>query len=186
MNLDKYTQNAQGAIMDCQNIAIEEGHQQLDGEHLHLALVMQQDGLIPKLLKFMEINVGAVIGDLQQEMEKLPKVTGGADNMYSSRRLSQLLMKAEKIAADFKDEYVSVEHMYLALLEEKGTPSSKIFKKYGITKNKFLEALEKVRGKPAGNQPEPGRKLRRAEQIRAGSGGNGKGRQAGSGHRPRQ
>ena len=146
MNLDKYTQNAQGAIMDCQNIAIEEGHQQLDGEHLHLALVMQQDGLIPKLLKFMEINVGAVIGDLQQEMEKLPKVTGGADNMYSSRRLSQLLMKAEKIAADFKDEYVSVEHMYLALLEEKGTPSSKIFKKYGITKNKFLEALEKVRG----------------------------------------
>ena len=56
MNLDKYTQNAQGAIMDCQNIAIEEGHQQLDGEHLHLALVMQQDGLIPKLLKFMEIK----------------------------------------------------------------------------------------------------------------------------------
>lgn len=146
MNLEKYTQNAQGAIMDCQNIAIEEGHQQLDGEHLHLALVMQQDGLIPKLLKFMEINVGAVIGDLEEEMEKLPKVTGGADNMYSSRRLSQILMKAEKIAEDFKDEYVSVEHMYLALLEEKGTPSSKIFKKYGISKNKFLEALEKVRG----------------------------------------
>lgn len=146
MNLEKYTQNAQGAIMDCQNIAIEEGHQQLDGEHLHLALVMQQDGLIPKLLKFMEINVGAVIGDLQEEMEKLPKVTGGADNMYSSRRLSQILMKAEKIAGDFKDEYVSVEHMYLALLEEKGTPSSKLFKKYNITKNRFLEALEKVRG----------------------------------------
>ena len=146
MNLEKYTQNAQGAIMDCQNIAIEEGHQQLEAEHLHLALIMQQDGLIPKLLKFMEINVGAVIGDLEEEMEKLPKVTGGADNMYSSRRLSQILMKAEKIAEEFKDEYVSVEHMYLALLEEKGTPSSKIFKKYGITKNKFLEALEKVRG----------------------------------------
>ncbi|NBI64104.1 ATP-dependent chaperone ClpB [Clostridiales bacterium] len=146
MNLEKYTQNAQGAIMDCQNIAIEEGHQQLDGEHLHLALIMQQDGLIPKLLKFMEINVGAVIGDLQEEMEKLPKVTGGADSMYSSRRLSQLLMKAEKVAGEFKDEYVSVEHMYLALLEEKGSPSSKIFKKYGITKNRFLEALEKVRG----------------------------------------
>ncbi|MCI8647277.1 MAG: ATP-dependent chaperone ClpB [Firmicutes bacterium] len=146
MNLEKYTQNAQGAIMDCQNIAIEEGHQQLDGEHLHLALIMQQDGLIPKLLKFMEINVGAVIGDLQEEMEKLPKVTGGADSMYSSRRLSQLLLKAEKIAGDFKDEYVSVEHMYLALLEEKGTPSSKLFKKYNITKNRFLEALEKVRG----------------------------------------
>ncbi len=147
MNLDKYTQNAQGAIIDCQNLALEEGHQQLDGEHLHLALVMQQDGLIPKLLKFMEINVGAVIGDLEGELEKLPKVTGAAaDSMYASRRLSQLLLRAEKIAEEFKDEYVSVEHMYLALLEEKGTPSSAIFRKYNIGKNRFLEALEKVRG----------------------------------------
>ncbi len=147
MNLDKYTQNAQGAIIDCQNIAIEEGHQQLDGEHLHLALVMQQDGLIPKLLKFMNINVGALIGDLEAELEKLPRVTGAAaDNMYASRRLSQLLLRAEKIAGEFKDEYVSVEHMYLALLEEKGTPSSALFRKYNIGKNSFLEALEKVRG----------------------------------------
>ena len=74
MNLDKYTQNAQGAIIDCQNIAIEEGHQQLDCEHLHLALLLQQDGLIPKLLKFMNVNTGAVIGDLEDEIEKLPKV----------------------------------------------------------------------------------------------------------------
>lgn len=146
MNLEKYTQNAQGAIMDCQNIAIEEGNQQLEGEHLHLALLMQRDGLIPKLLKFMEINVGAVIGDLEEEVERLPKVSGSADNMYASRRLSQILLKGEKIAGEFKDEYVSVEHLYLALLEEKGTPSSKILKKYNITKNKFLEALEKVRG----------------------------------------
>lgn len=146
MNLEKYTQNAQGAIMDCQNIAIEEGNQQLEGEHLHLALLMQRDGLIPKLLKFMEINVGAVIGDLEEEVERLPKVSGSADNMYASRRLSQILLKGEKIAGEFKDEYVSVEHLYLALLEEKGTPSSKIFRKYNITKNKFLEALEKVRG----------------------------------------
>ena len=147
MNLDKYTQNAQGAIIDCQNIAIEEGHQQLDGEHLHLALIMQQDGLIPKLLKFMNINVGALIGDLEAELEKLPRVTGAAaDNMYASRRLSQLLLRAEKIAGEFKDEYVSVEHMYLALLEEKGTPSSALFRKYNIGKNSFLEALEKVRG----------------------------------------
>ena len=136
MNLDKYTQNAQGAIIDCQNIAIEEGHQQLDGEHLHLALVMQQDGLIPKLLKFMNINVGALIGDLEADLQRLPKVTGAAaDNMYASRRLSQLLLRAEKIAGEFKDEYVSVEHMYLALLEEKSTPSSALFRKYNIGKN---------------------------------------------------
>ncbi len=132
--------------MDCQNIAISEGHQMLDGEHLHMALLMQKDGLIPKLLKYMNVDTTAVIADVQEALEKLPKVSGNADNMYSSRRLSQLLMRAEKIAEEFKDEYVSVEHLYLALLEEKGTPSAKIFAKYNINKNKFLEALSKVRG----------------------------------------
>ena len=146
MNIEKYTQNAQSAIIDCQNIAIEEGHQQIDGEHLHLALLMQKDGLIPKLLKYMNVDATAMIADVEEELEKLPKVSGNADNMYSSRRLSQLLMRAEKIAEEFKDEYVSVEHLYLALLEEKGTPSAKIFAKYNINKNKFLEALSKVRG----------------------------------------
>ncbi len=132
--------------MDCQNIAISEGHQMLDGEHLHMALLMQKDGLIPKLLKYMSLDPTAVIADVEEQLEKLPKVSGAADNMYSSRRLSQLLMRAEKVAEEFKDEYVSVEHIYIALLEEKGTPSAKIFAKYGITKNKFLEALSKVRG----------------------------------------
>lgn len=146
MNIEKYTQNAQQAIMDCQNIAISEGHQMLDGEHLHLALMMQKDGLIPKLIKFMNLDPTSIIADLQEEMEKLPKVSGSADNMYSSRRLSQILMRAEKIADEFKDEYVSVEHLYLALLEERGTPSAKIFSKFGIDKNKFLDALSKVRG----------------------------------------
>lgn len=146
MNIERFTQNAQSAIMDCQNIAISEGHQVLDGEHLHLALLMQKDGLIPKLLNYMEVDVTGIIGDLEEEMEKLPKVSGGGDNIYSSRRLNQLLIQAEKNADNFKDEYVSVEHIYMALLEEKGTPSAKIFAKHNITKNGFLEALSKVRG----------------------------------------
>ena len=146
MNIEKFTQNAQQAIMDCQNIAISEGHQMLDGEHLHLALLQQTDGLIPKLLKFMEVDPHLIIADLEEEMEKLPKVSGGGDNIYSSRRLSTILMNAEKNAESFKDEYVSVEHIYLALLDEKGTPSAKIFAKYRIDRNKFLEALSKVRG----------------------------------------
>ena len=146
MNIEKFTQNAQQAIMDCQNIAISEGHQMLDGEHLHLALLQQTDGLIPKLLKFMEVDPHLIIADLEEEMEKLPKVSGGGDNIYSSRRLSTILMNAEKNAESFKDEYVSVEHIYLALLDERGTPSAKIFAKYHIDRNKFLEALSKVRG----------------------------------------
>ena len=146
MNIERLTQNAQQAIMDCQNIAISEGHQMLDGEHLHLALLMQKDGLIPKLVKYMEVDPNHIIGNLEEEMEKLPKVSGNADNIYSTRRLNQILVNAEKKADQFKDEYVSVEHLYLALLDEKGTPSSKLFVKYGITKEKFLDALSKVRG----------------------------------------
>ncbi len=146
MNIDKYTQNAQGAIIDCQNIAIEEGHQQIDGEHLHLALLMQKDGLIPKLLKFMEVNTGEIIGALQAEIDKLPKVSGSAENMYSTRRLQQIFLNAEKKADKLKDEYVSVEHLYMALLDERNTPSAAIFKRYNVNKDKFLDALNKVRG----------------------------------------
>ena len=146
MNIEKYTQNAQSAIIDCQNIAIEEGHQQIDGEHLHLALLMQKDGLIPKLLKFMEVNTGELIGALESEIDKLPKVSGSAENMYSTRRLQQIFLNAEKKAEKMKDEYISVEHLYLALLDERNTPSAAIFKRYGINKEKFLDALNKVRG----------------------------------------
>ena len=147
MNIEKFTQNAQGAVVDCQNIAISMGHQTLDGEHLHLALLQQRDGLIGKLLAYMNVNVQAIASDVQAELDKLPRVSGGAaDGLYASRRFNQLLMAAEQKAEQFKDEYVSVEHIYLALLEERGTPGSKIFAKHNITTNAFLDALSKVRG----------------------------------------
>ena len=146
MNIEKYTQKAQEAIIDCQNIAVEEGHQQVDGEHLHMALLMQKDGLIPKLLKYAEINPGELIGAVQTELDKLPKVSGGADQMYSTRRLQQIFADAEKKAEKLKDEYVSVEHLYMALLEERNTPSAAIFKRYGMSQDCFLNALNKVRG----------------------------------------
>ena len=85
----------------------------LEGEHLHLALLMQKDGLIPKLLQYMKVDVtGVIIGDLQERDRKtILRFPGAADNMYSSRRLSKLIcLDAEKIAERFKDEYVSVEH----------------------------------------------------------------------------
>lgn len=146
MNIEKYTQNAQSALIEAQDIAISSGHQQLDCEHINMALLRQQDGLIPKLLGVMGIDAAAVANDVQEELDKLPKVSGGADNLYSTRRLGELLIEAEKEAEQFKDEYVSVEHIYLALIAERGTPTAKINAKYGITKDKFLEALSKVRG----------------------------------------
>ena len=146
MNFEKYTQNAQSAVADCQNIAIENGQQQLEGEHLHLALLRQQEGLIPKLLTYMGLDVETLSRQVQGEIDKLPKVSGGSDQLYASRRFSQLLMAAEKNAQQFKDEYVSVEHLYLALIDEHGTPSARIFRQYGLDREKFLQALTKVRG----------------------------------------
>ena len=146
MNIEKYTQNAQQIVLDCQNIAVAMGNQMVDGEHIHLALLKQQDGLIPKLLQSMGVNIIAVTKDVQAEVDKIAKVSGGADNMYGTRRFNKIFMDAEALADQFKDEYVSVEHIYLALLAEKGTPSERIFLRYGITKEKFLEALTKVRG----------------------------------------
>ncbi|MCF0144121.1 MAG: AAA family ATPase, partial [Firmicutes bacterium] len=146
MNIEKYTQKAQEAIIDCQNIAVEEGHQQIDGEHLHMALLQQKEGLIPKLLTYAKINVGEIIGAVQAELDKVPKVSGNADQMYSTRRLQQLFMDAEKKAAKLKDEYISVEHLYMALLDERNTPSAAIFKRYGMSTDCFLNALNQVRG----------------------------------------
>ena len=144
MKIDKFTQKAQEAISEAQDIAVSEGHQQLDVEHLHLALMMQTDGLIPRLVKFMEVDSGRIIGDLENEMEKLPKVQGG--ELYATRRLNAVLINAGKEAQRINDEYISVEHIYLAMLSEKGTPSSQILARYGVNREKFLAALEQIRG----------------------------------------
>mgnify|MGYP002470069777 FL=1 len=146
MNISKFTQKSVEAVQNCEKLAYEYGNQQIDQEHLLVSLLKLDDSLILKLITKMGISGEQFTDEAEAALKKLPKVSGNADNMYSSRRLSQLLMRAEKIAEEFKDEYVSVEHLYLALLEEKGTPSAKIFSKYNINKNKFLEALSKVRG----------------------------------------
>ncbi len=146
MNIERYTSKTQKALLDAQNLAIAAGNQELDSEHMHMALLSQKEGLIPKLLKYMEVNGDAMKQELKGELDKLPKVTGSNQNIYATRKLNELFMKAEKISGDFKDEYVSVEHVYLALMEEKGTVNEKLFKKYGVEKNSFLKALESVRG----------------------------------------
>lgn len=145
MDFERFTEKARQAVMECQNIAISQGNQQLEGEHLHMALLQQDQGLIGRLLDYMEISKQAVEQDVQAELDKLPKVQGGGQ-LYASTRINSLFMAAEKISEQFKDEFVSVEHLYLALLDEKGTPSAQIFKKYGITRDRFLQALSKVRG----------------------------------------
>ena len=144
MNIEKYTQNAQAAIVEVQLIAIENGNPRLEPEHINLALLQQSDGLIPRLLKYMEIDANSVEKAVSELVDKLPKVSGG--QIYASQRLNSLLAESEKEAERFKDDYVSVEHIYLALLNERKSPFIDVCKRFGISKDGFLEALTKVRG----------------------------------------
>ncbi|NLK71388.1 MAG: ATP-dependent chaperone ClpB, partial [Clostridiales bacterium] len=146
MNFEKFTEKAQAAVSSAQEIAIKYENQQIDGEHLHLALLQQENGLIPKLLQFMGENMSFIISEVEKEVDKTPKVYGEGTSIYATRRFNKLLLDAEDISKKFKDEYVGVEHLYLALLNEKNTPSEKIFKQFNINRERFLEALTKVRG----------------------------------------
>lgn len=146
MNFDKFTERAQQAIAAAQEIAIREGHQQVDGEHFHLALLAQEEGLIPKLISFMGTNLQLLINDVERELGKIPRVSGsGTGSVYLTRRAGQILVHAQDEARKFKDEYTGVEHIYLALFNEHGTPSEKLFKQHNLSREAFLAALSKVR-----------------------------------------
>lgn len=147
MNLEKYTEKAQEAIVGAQQWAIRLDHQQVDGEHLAMALVDQEDGLIPRLLWGLGVNPNDIAAELKKELERLPKVYGSAaSNVYATRRFNQILLNSEDTAKKLKDEYVSVEHIFLALLKENRTFTSDLLKSFGVTEDAFLDAMSKVRG----------------------------------------
>ncbi|MEG0766338.1 MAG: ATP-dependent chaperone ClpB [Clostridia bacterium] len=144
MDMDRFTQRAQQTLAAAQEIALARKHQQVEGEHLHDALVTPQDGLIVRLLGLMGIDRGAYAADVEALLDKLPSVQGGSQ-LYASRRFNELLVQAGEEAKRFQDEYVGVEHLFLALLAERGTPSAQIFARYHLTREQFLTALSSVR-----------------------------------------
>lgn len=145
MNIDRFTERAREVIFDTQSIAIGLGQQEVDLEHLHLALLQQEEGLIPRILKGMNVDIEQYRADLQREVERRPKVSGNVQP-YMSRRLSEALIKARQQAKEvFKDQYVSVEHLYIAVIEDRGDFTRQILNRYGITKDKFLKHLAEVR-----------------------------------------
>ena len=150
MDFSKFTTKSQEAIQAAQNRAIRHGHIEVDGEHLLLALLEQSDGLIPKLLQRMEVPLASVRERLEQELEKKPRVSGpGVEpgKVYITQRMNRLFLKAVEEASRLKDEYVSVEHIMLAFIEEgPATPAGRILKDYNITRDSFLQTLTAVRG----------------------------------------
>jgi ATP-dependent Clp protease ATP-binding subunit ClpB len=150
MDLNRLTQKSQEALHDAQTKALRFGHQEVDGEHLLLALLEQSDGLVPRLLVRAGADVDRLREDLEGELGKRPRVTGsGAESgkVYVTQRLNRVLETAEKEASRLKDEYVSVEHLVVALLEEgSGSAAGRVLARYGVTRESFLETLTEVRG----------------------------------------
>lgn len=144
MNFEKYTQKSLQAIKDATDIAREYGNPQVKEIHLNYALLNDNDGLIPRVLDYMDVNKEAVKSELLRVIQRLPRQSGGS--LSADESYTRALDQAEKNMTKFGDDYLSVEHIYMALLNLKGTDSSSVFKKYGINSDNFLSALQKIRG----------------------------------------
>ena len=150
MDFNKLTQKSQEAFTEAQNKAVSFGHVEVDCEHLLWSLLDQPDGLVPRLLQRMDIRPDMVKNEVTAELDRKPRVSGPgseAGKIYVSQRLNRILVAAENEAKRLKDEYVSVEHLFMALLAEgEKVPSGRILKQAGINHERFLKTLTEVRG----------------------------------------
>ena len=149
MNANQFTQKSLEAIQNAQSIAAEYGNQQIEQPHLLLALLTAENGLVPQLLTKMGLTLPSFTAAVKSEVEKLPRVSGGGreqGKVYVAQDVDKALNTAESIAKNMKDEYVSVEHLFLALIETAGSALKSLFQTYRVTKEGVLQALSSVRG----------------------------------------
>ena len=149
MNMNQLTQKSLAAIQGAQSLAQQYGQQQIEQQHLLLALVADQEGFIPQLLTAMGMTVPSFLAAVQAEVNKLPKVSGGgreADKVYVAQDVDRALNAAEETAKSMKDEYISVEHLFLGLLDSANSALKELFRTYNVTKEKVMQALASVRG----------------------------------------
>src|SRR5208282_3206116 len=147
MDINRCTEKAQEALRSAQGLALRGGQQQVDVEHLFLALLEQEPGLATSILRKANINLEGLKRRLEQDVARLPKVSvaQGDDNISITGRLNRLFARAEDEAKRLKDQYVSVEHFLLALIEDTGT-SGRLLKEFGVTRDRLQSALQEVRG----------------------------------------
>ena len=150
MDINKFTVKSQEALQQAQTKAIRYGHQEVDAEHLFLALLEQTDGLVPRFMQIMGVPIESLKARVEKELEKRPRISGPGiepGKVYLTHRLGKLLIKAEEEAKRLKDEYISVEHILMAFADEgTTTPLGRILQESGITKDAILKALTAVRG----------------------------------------
>ncbi|HET9169893.1 MAG TPA: ATP-dependent chaperone ClpB [Actinospica sp.] len=150
MDMNRLTQKSQEALQEAQSLALRLGHTEVDGEHLLIALLDQPEGLVPRLLAQADADIEALHADLSADLAKRPRTTGpvaGPGQVMVTQRLARLLESAEREAKRLKDEYVSVEHLALALLDEGGASTAGLrLKEHHVTRDGFLSVLARVRG----------------------------------------
>lgn len=144
MNINKFTQKSIEAVNQCEKIAYDYGHQEIDQEHFLYSLLTVDDSLIASLLEKMNIQKDTFLSQVQELLAKKPKVSGG--QVYMSNDLNQVLLHGEDEMKAMGDEYVSVEHLFLAMIKHPNKAVKELFRAYGITRNRFLEVLAQVRG----------------------------------------
>ena len=145
MNINKFTQKSLAAVQGCEKLAYEYGNQQIEQEHLLASLLELEDSLILKLMTKMEIQPELIRDEARKAVEKLPKVSGGGQ-LYVSNDLNKVLIHAEDEAKAMGDEYVSVEHLFMAMMNQPDHAMKELFRLYNITRERFLQALSTVRG----------------------------------------
>ena len=149
MNIEQMTQKTREALQAAQRIAVEYSNNAVEQEHLLAALAQQQDGLIPQMLQTLGVDANAFAQAALQKVEALPRVTGSGrdpEKIYISSDLDRALNAAEQQAKQMQDEYISVEHVFLGILQRPGKAANEIFKMFGITTEKFMQQLSAVRG----------------------------------------
>jgi len=159
MDINKMTIKSQEALQAAQSVALKRGHVEVDGEHLLLALLQQEGGLVPRLLQKMDVPLDNFTRAATEELDRRSSVSGpGAEagKVYVTQRFNRLLIRAEEEAKRLKDEFVSVEHLLIALVEEGATTAAgRLFKQFGVTRDRLLQALTSVRGHQRVTGPDP-------------------------------
>jgi ATP-dependent Clp protease ATP-binding subunit ClpB len=156
MDLSKFTEKSQAALTEAQNIATRNQHQAVDVEHLLLALLSQEDGLIPRLFERANAAPALLQTKVEEELNRIPRVSGDSttsQGLYVTQRMNKLLVKAQDEAKRLKDEYVSVEHLVLAMFDEPATTGvGKIFKTLGVRRDEFSQGAHRSARQSARHQ----------------------------------
>ena len=146
MDLNRFTEMAQEALLQAQSLAGEHSHGQIEGEHLLLALLRQSDGVVPMIVQGLGLQAGVLAQKIEGELDRKPKVFGGTAQVGLSRELQNTLDRAIKIARDMRDDFVSTEHLMLALAEEGAGDVARVLQAHGLTRDAILRALTSIRG----------------------------------------